>query len=322
MPRFICAMSRFSGKYKDTNSFHRKRETQRNFNKKQSCHDQTLAVRPFTEEVELDKPEQAKGVKATYTNDPLEGEAWLRNNVINARETALGFDMEWRPQFLKKKLGGKENRTAVLQLSTQSACLVLHIFHAEVLPKYLSEILRNEDIVKVGCGIHRDVVKLLRDTGLHCKGVVDLGQLASKIGCTKDQGLSLKALGQNLLGLEMGKQKKVQLSNWEEIPLQRNQIIYAALDAWVGIKLYLYIKGNLRDGEITCLPESALLSSNGNNTKKVYCNVCGKKCKGEIGLKDHIANTAHTACIICGKMFVNQVSEKHLRKCRVAEVQA
>lgn len=304
-----------------------KHGVQRHFNKQQSHvrHDMRRVseqdVRPYTIVVEFDQPEQARGVKATYTTDPVEAEAWLRNNVIDVNETALGFDMEWKPQFVKKKLGGKENRTAVLQLSTETSCLVLHIIHIKAFPRYLVDIIGNPDVAKVGCGITQDINKLFRDTGLRCKGAIDLVRVASKIGCTKGQGLGLKALSKNLLGIEMNKPKRIQLSNWESLPLHTSQIHYAALDAWMGIELYLHMKGQLGDGgQIDCEPEPAkslLLVS-----ETVHCRVCGKKCIGQSGLQEHLANTPHTACPQCGQMFVREVSKKHLRKCSVDRVLA
>lgn len=323
----------------DAKRFRGKHGIQRHFNKQQSHHSHVPRhdqdVRPHTIVMKFDQPEQARGVEATYTTDPVEAEAWLRNNVIDVNETALGFDMEWKPQFVKKKLGGKENRTAVLQLSTETSCLVLHIIHIKAFPRYLVDIIGNQNIAKVGCGIRQDINKLFRDTGLRCKGAVELVQLASKIGCTKEQGLGLKALSKNLLGIEIEKPKRIQMSNWESLPLHRCQIHYAALDAWMGIELYLHMKGELVDGgQIVCEPEPAkslpLVSepepakslSLQSSYTTVYCHVCGKKCIGQSGLQEHLANTPHTACPQCGRMFVREVSKKHLRKCSVALVVA
>ena len=270
--------------------------------------------RPHTIEFSIEgQPEQAQGVLVTYTNDPVEAEAWLRNNVIDIDTRALGFDIEWKPQFIKKKLGGVENKTAVLQLSTETAALVLHIIHVKVLlPRHLANILADDAIIKAGCGIRKDVLKLLRDTYLQCKGAEDLVELASKAGYTKQHGQGLKNLALNVLGIHVNKPKRVQLSNWETKPLSRGQIRYAALDAWIGIKLYLHMR--------------KAMSNSGQNPQFQFdmidaqpvifpCNVCGKKCKDEDKLKQHLAKACHGQCPTCGMLFVSTVTRKHRNMC-------
>ena len=301
---------------------------QRNFNKQvrqlpgQDHHNFNNA-RPYTIAMEIqDRPEQARRVHITYTNDPIEAEAWLRNNVIDLGSTALGFDIECKPQFVKKKLGGKENKTAVLQLSTEVSVLVLHIKHVQTLPRHLAEILANHSILKVGCGIRHDVIKLLKDTRLQCKGAIDLVDVASKSGYTKQHGLGLKNLAKNLLGIEMAKPKQIQLSNWEILPLRESQIHYAALDAWVGIKLYSHMHNKmLNDCKNAKSEIDGLIDVSPSGIVLMVCNVCGKKCKGQKKFEEHMANAGHTQCTKCGKMFVFTVTRKHRNSCVGAEGQ-
>ena len=277
-------------------------------------------ARPYTIAMDIqDQPEQARGVHVTYTNDPVEAEAWLRNNVMDIDTRALGFDIEWKPQFVKKKLGGKENKTAVLQLSTETATLVLHIIHVKTLPRHLVDILADQSIPKVGCGIRPDVIKLLRDTGLQCKGAIDLVELASRSGYTKQHGQGLKTLAVNVLGIEMTKPKRVQLSNWEVLPLTRSQICYAALDAWVGIKLHLHMQKQMNNGKKAKSEIDGLIDVQPSDIVVACCNVCGKKCKGEGKLQEHMGNAGHSQCPKCGMMFVFAVTRKHRNKCTGSE---
>ena len=273
--------------------------------------------KPYTIELDIGdgQPEQARGVHVTYTNDPIEAEAWLRNNVIDLYTTALGLDIEWKPQFIKKKLGGKENKTAVLQLPTVTATLVLHIIHLKTLPRYLSEVLADQNVLKLGCGIRPDVIKLLKDTGLQCKGVVDLVDLASKSGYTKKHGQGLKKLALNVLGIEMRKPKKIQTGNWEVFPLEHNQIEYAALDAWVGIKLFWHMKRKVKNGTARSIVDG-LIDVQPRCKKVVYCSVCGKRCRGQHKLKEHLANGDHIKCPNCGMMSVFGIGKKHQNVCK------
>ena len=186
---------------------------------------------------ELKNPPDATGVKVVYTNDSLEGEKWLRNHIVDSTATAVGFDIEWKPQFVSKKYGGTENKTAVLQLGVDTSCLVLHIYHMSEMPESLESILRDENILKIGSGIDKDASKLARESGLVCKGLVDTQHMAKSLGLQK---IGLKALAKHLLGIELD--KDTVFTNWEKFPLALSEIEYAALDAWVGLKIYQEMK--------------------------------------------------------------------------------
>lgn len=194
-----------------------------------------------TKMYELSYPLSAQGVKVVYTTDALEAEKWLRYNVIDCptQVSAVGFDIEWKPQFVSKKYGGTENETAVLQLAVDNSCLVLHVYHMDRLPKSLKLVLRDKDILKVGSDIKRDGSKLKRDLGLVLEGLADIQLMAKEIDPSMRK-TGLKALAQTFLGIELDKTKA--MSNWEKYPLTFTQIEYAALDAWIGLKIFQKMK--------------------------------------------------------------------------------
>jgi ribonuclease D len=66
---------------------------------------------------------------------------------------------------------------------------------------------------------------------------MDLGNIAKKAGI-KNHGL--RGLAAVLLGLRIS--KGAQTTNWARDVLTRQQIQYAATDAWVGRKLYLSLE--------------------------------------------------------------------------------
>lgn len=184
----------------------------------------------------------AEGVQVVYSNNIIEAERWLREHIVDCSARAVGFDIEWKPQFVSKKKGGTENKTAVLQLGVEVSCLVLHIYHMSELPKSLIAILRDEKVVKIGSGIKRDASKLTRDRGLVCTGLIDTQEMAKSLGLSATDKIGLKALAERFLGIELKKPKKVTTSNWENFPLKLRQIEYAALDAWIGLKIYQEMK--------------------------------------------------------------------------------
>lgn len=188
-------------------------------------------------------PYPAKGVEVVYTKDPDTAESWLQSNIIDSSVKQVGLDIEWKPQFVSIKNGGTENKTAVIQLSVEKSCLVLHIFRMKTLPALLTRVLSDKKVLKVGSGINGDVCKLLKDTGLLCDGRVDTQECARAVGI--NQCLGLKNLSNTVLGLQMDKPKSVSVSNWELFPLKVKQIQYAALDSWISLMLYLKLKQQL-----------------------------------------------------------------------------
>jgi len=188
----------------------------------------------------------AEGVKVVYTKNANTAELWLKNNIIDPAVSEVGFDIEWKPQFVPKKKGGTENKTAVIQLSVKTSCLVLHIFRMKSLPPSLHIVLSDKNILKVGSGINGDVIKLLNDTGMFCNGRVDTQECAKAVGIYEHVGL--KHLARQVLKIDIDKPKSVSMSNWEYYPLKAKQIHYAALDAWVSLKLFLKLREKIDPG--------------------------------------------------------------------------
>ena len=186
---------------------------------------------------ELTHPPEAAGVEVVYTKNVLEAETWLRKHITECSATAVGFDIEWKPQFVSKKRGGTESKTAVLQLGVDTSCLVLHIYHMSNLPDGLVAVLTDKKVLKIGSGIKQDVSKLRRDRGLVCQGFVDTQDVAKSLDLST-QKVGLKALAERFLGITLAKSKRVATSNWEKFPLTLRQIEYAALDAWIGLKVF------------------------------------------------------------------------------------
>ena len=194
---------------------------------------------PKTTKHELSYPLIASGVEVVYTTDVSEAKTWLKTHIRNCSARTIGFDIEWKPQFVSKKDGGTQNKTAVIQLAVEDSCLVLHIHYMSRLPKLLKSILRDEEILKVGSGIRQDGLKLERDRGLALKGLEDIQLIATQLDPAMPK-TGIKALADRFLGIELNKVGAI--SNWENFPLEVRQIEYAALDAWVGLKIFHEMK--------------------------------------------------------------------------------
>merc|ERR1712100_626643 len=76
--------------------------------------------------------------------------------------------------------------------------------------------------------------------------VVDVQEYcAANLGLQESyQRLSLKRASSGLLGFQMNKSKRLTCSDWSREKLSPEQVRYAALDAWVALRLYLRLYGS------------------------------------------------------------------------------
>ncbi|MGQ1890349.1 3'-5' exonuclease [Thermophagus sp. OGC60D27] len=161
--------------------------------------------------------------------DPLQATA-IAEKLKN--EKIIGFDTETKPSFKK----GVSNKVALLQLSTDDEAFLFRL-NITGFNEPLAHLLSNAKIKKVGVGIRDDLRGLQRLSKFTPKGFIDIQELAPKYGI---EVLSLKNLAGLLLGIRISKRQR--LSNWEAESLSEGQILYAATDAWVALKIYRKIK--------------------------------------------------------------------------------
>ena len=111
--------------------------------------------------------------------------------------------MEWRPNFIR---GKGENKTALIQLSSATSCLLIQIC-ATGISSALRQLLENESLKKSGVGINGDVAKLKRDFDICMKGIVDLNQMTKARMLLPGGGL--RGLVKSLLGKDLLKPKNL-----------------------------------------------------------------------------------------------------------------
>lgn len=140
----------------------------------------------------------------------------------------LGFDTETRPSFKK----GESYPVALLQLAVDTDAYIIrlkHITHIEV----IKNIFENPAVVKVGAAIRDDLRLLQKRFEFKPHGFVELQTVAK----TKNlKNIGLKGMTEEVLQATITKGPKT--TNWEAHELTERQILYAATDAWIGLKLY------------------------------------------------------------------------------------
>ncbi|KAB1441471.1 3'-5' exonuclease [Pseudodesulfovibrio senegalensis] len=145
-------------------------------------------------------------------------------------EALLGFDTETRPVFKK---GRKPNPPSLIQLAGEQN---VYIFQINLLPmdNGLLDLLSSKQVIKTGVSVHDDIIGLNKLAKFKAANFIDLGEISQK---HQMQTHGLRNLAANLLGFRIS--KSAQCSNWAKENLTRQQVTYAATDAWVSRKIYL-----------------------------------------------------------------------------------
>ncbi|KAI8580900.1 hypothetical protein K450DRAFT_235131 [Umbelopsis ramanniana AG] len=173
--------------------------------------------------------------KLFCTKNPVETNAIIRKMIKEGQ--VFGLDLEWRPTFIK---GGKENKTALVQLCNSKSILIIQISRMGVFPHELKSLLQNRNILKTGVNIKGDALKLYRDFRILTNGLVELGTLARATHADELQGykgLSLRLLCAIFLGKSLPK-GTTRISRWDAPTLSSKQRQYAADDAYASFAVY------------------------------------------------------------------------------------
>ena len=180
---------------------------------------------------------------------------WLEEHVPSFNEansngceesySILGFDIEniakppWKPDRAALPDG-----PATIQLSTPDSCLIVQLAilgdgSAKNAPTILRDVINNPNIIKVGVGIDDDALELYR-WSKEGGNEQSLWEMTSRfdLGCilpnnNPGRRIGLREIANTILGVEIKKNKKLQMSNWGRKHLTDEQISYAARDAWV-----------------------------------------------------------------------------------------
>ncbi|KAF2826821.1 hypothetical protein CC86DRAFT_369966 [Ophiobolus disseminans] len=163
-------------------------------------------------------------------------------------EPVVGFDMEWPWDDYKKT--GLQNKIGLIQVASEDRIGLFHIgLHSgkttdDIIAPSLRKLIENPEIGKLGVGIlNADFARMRRHFKLDPKGAVELSHLYRlvKFGGFKPELVSTKLVSlarlvEDQLGHPLYK-GDVRTSNWSK-PLSRDQINYAAGDAYAGYMLY------------------------------------------------------------------------------------
>jgi len=146
--------------------------------------------------------------------------------------TELGFDTETRPSFRK----GEVYQTALLQLATDRDAYLIRLRGLTEFQS-LIDVFQSKEILKVGVAIRDDLKKLQQVFKFSQQGFVELQDVAKSKGL---KNFGLKGMTEEVLKASLSKRAKI--TNWESPRLTDDQLMYAATDAWIGLKLFQALK--------------------------------------------------------------------------------
>lgn len=147
----------------------------------------------------------------------------------------LGFDTESKPTFLK---GEVSTGPHLVQLATDEAAYLFQIVASpavSALHEVLRAVLESPAILKVGFGLQDDVKRLRAKLGIDAANVLDLSTALRK---GERNTLGAKTAVARFFGQKLQKSKKITTTNWAMPRLSEKQILYAADDAHVALKIY------------------------------------------------------------------------------------
>jgi len=143
----------------------------------------------------------------------------------------VGFDTESRPTFVT---GDVSDGPHVVQFALHDKAYLFQVHRADGHP-FLIELLRSDQVLKVGFGLKSDSGHIYANLGVRFGGVVDLNTVFSRAGYRKEMG-ARAAVGL-VFNRRFAKSKRITTTDWSQHELTPQQILYAANDAYAALKV-------------------------------------------------------------------------------------
>jgi ribonuclease D len=144
----------------------------------------------------------------------------------------IGFDTESKPTFLKGEMSSGPH---LVQLATESRVYLFQIsrLHGS---NALKAILESPRVLKVGFGLGNDRSALQSRLHIETSKLLDLGEVLRGPGHRGTVGAKVAVA--HFFARKFQKSKRTSTSNWATEHLSERQILYAANDAHVALRIY------------------------------------------------------------------------------------
>lgn len=148
----------------------------------------------------------------------------------------IGFDTESKPTFAK---GEVSTGPHLVQLATDQLAYLFQIgspASAQTALTVLKPVLESETILKVGFGLGDDLKRLRAKLGVETHNVLDLSTALRRRG--ERNTLGAKTAVARFFGQKLQKSRRITTTNWALPQLSDKQVLYAADDAHVALRIY------------------------------------------------------------------------------------
>ena len=143
----------------------------------------------------------------------------------------VGFDTESKPVFDR---GVISDGPHVVQFALDDCAYIFQLHRADC-RSILVEVLESDSVLKVGFGLRSDHNEIRAKFGVAVRAVLDLNDVFNRDGHRGTIGA--RAAVAMVMNQKFHKSKAVSTSNWAVAELSSRQLLYAANDAYVAIKV-------------------------------------------------------------------------------------
>jgi len=161
---------------------------------------------------------------------------------------AIGFDTESKPTFQK---GEQSTGPHLVQLATDRHAYLFQVGASPAPAEsaaptdpgvdVLRAVLESAAILKVGFGLGDDLRRLRAKLGIETRNVLDLSTALRR---GERNALGAKTAVARFFGQRLQKSRKITTTNWALPRLTDKQILYAADDAHVALRIYRHWRAN------------------------------------------------------------------------------
>jgi len=146
---------------------------------------------------------------------------------------AIGFDTESKPTFVK---GESSDGPHLIQFADDRHAWLFQVGADFPHTAIVKAILESDLVLKLGFGLSDDVKRVRAKLGIEPCKVVDLGVVLRVPGQKNDLGA--KSAVAKYFSQALTKSKKISTTNWAAARLNDKQVLYAADDAQVALRIY------------------------------------------------------------------------------------
>ncbi len=164
----------------------------------------------------------------------------------------IGFDTESKPTFLK---GEVSTGPHLVQLATETQA---YLFPISLMSGHavLKTILESPQVMKIGFGLGNDRSVLKSRLDIEVQNLLDMGEVLRGPGHRGTVGAKVAVA--HFFGKKFLKSKRIGTSNWANSRLTDQQLLYAANDAQVALRVYrAWRQAQESQGSVACAQPTA-----------------------------------------------------------------